>query len=567
MPAPSLIVACCAYLLLPADRSSDALDADDKAPAKAVQYFDLLSSARRAAAAGQHRNAVELYRKALAINADDGTVHRLLGHALYALQNFGEAATEYELARAHGFLEAADGAYRIAACYALAGEADLAFRWLESALRSRLKNRSQIAEDPRFERLRGDPRFAECVAALPRGIAGREAGWKHDLGFLASEIRRLHPSYAKELPRAFEERLRALERQVNSLTDRRIAIEIMALLASLGDAHSVMMPFGMKRGTLSRLPVQLYAFSDGIFVIDAPDSQREWIGSKVLEIGGREVDKLGVSIRPYLSRDNDQFLRFAVPFGLTMPDLLGAVGARVDGGQVKLRLLRDGRTSVVPIEGVEGPLDSEKLPLKLIPPKNRSSPPPDYLAHLAENFWLKSADSSSLYVQMNQCQDAEGKTLVQFAAAIAGKVKESRPRNLILDLRLNNGGNYEAMFPIAKSLINFQASRPDARLFVIIGRNTLSAAQNFIGLLDDVCEPIFVGEPSGSKPNHAGDDTLVTLPYSGIMASISCAYHQTNFRDGREWIAPGIPVGLSSEEYLGQRDPAIEAITSFIAKH
>ncbi len=105
---------------------------------------------------------------------------------------------------------------------------------------------------------------------------------------------------------------------------------------------------------------------------------------------------------------------------------------------------------------------------------------------------------------------------------------------------------------------------PHARLFVIEGRNTVSAAQNFISALDEMGTPIFVGEPSGSRPDHIGDDTTVVLPYSGIIISIACAVHQTSFRDAREWIAPNIPAALSSAEYFRNADPALDAVLTFI---
>ena len=304
-----------------------------------------------------------------------------------------------------------------------------------------------------------------------------------------------------------------------------------------------------------------------MFVIDAPDGQRDLIGSEVLEIGRRTVAALGDAMRPYLSRDNDAFLPFEVAFGLTLPDLLGALGADTNGAKVRLKLRKDKRTITADLAKQEGPLDLEKLPLKLIPPTGGDGPLPDYLTHLDDNFWLKKVDRETVYVQINQCRDQPKKTLGQFASEIDGAIATKKPRNLVVDVRLNNGGDFEATFVIVKSIIVFEKSRPDARLFVIIGRNTLSAAQNFVGLLDQLCEPIFVGEPTGSRPNHAGDDTEVVLPYSGVIGSISCAYHQTNYRDARRWIAPRIPVALSSQAYFARRDPVMEAVSLSIAEH
>src|SRR5262249_49298382 len=163
-------------------------------------------------------------------------------------------------------------------------------------------------------------------------------------------------------------------------------------------------PFGMRKGVLSRLPIHLYAFSDGLFIIDAPPAPSGLIGSKVLEIGGRDVSGLASAIRPYLSRETDALLAFEVPFALTLPDLLGAVGADTQGTDIRIKLRQEGRTFTAALAKMDGPLDPDKLPLKLIPPKGIMSPPPDYLARVKDNFWLKQVDRDTLYVQINQCQ-------------------------------------------------------------------------------------------------------------------------------------------------------------------
>src|SRR5262249_25423033 len=153
-----------------------------------------------------------------------GSVYRSLGKALFARKKYRESAAAYETARAAGFYESAVGAYEIAACYALSGDGDSALRWLEESLRSRLRERSQIGRDERFAALRKDPRFRRLAGELDPGVTGREEGWKFDLRFLTSEIRRLHPSYGKELPRDYARRLEALEQRLGAMTDPQIAL-------------------------------------------------------------------------------------------------------------------------------------------------------------------------------------------------------------------------------------------------------------------------------------------------------------------------------------------------------
>src|SRR5579862_6974185 len=99
------------------------------------------------------------------------------------------------------------------------------------------------------------------------------------------------------------------------------------------------------------------------------------------------------------------------------------------------------------------------------------------------------------------------------------------------------------------------------------GRNTFSAAQNFINQVEQWTDEIFVGEPSSSRPNFVGEDTEILLPFSGIQGSISSRYFQdSDPLDDRPWIAPDIPVALSSRDYFGGEDPVLRAALAHIAK-
>jgi hypothetical protein len=77
---------------------------------------------------------------------------------------------------------------------------------------------------------------------------------------------------------------------------------------------------------------------------------------------------------------------------------------------------------------------------------------------------------------------------------------------------------------------------------------------------------VFLGEPTGSSPNAIGEHTVVPLPYSGLMLSISSRYHQQSYPgDERAWIAPDVPVAMTSADYFAGRDPVLEAARAIIA--
>jgi hypothetical protein len=78
-------------------------------------------------------------------------------------------------------------------------------------------------------------------------------------------------------------------------------------------------------------------------------------------------------------------------------------------------------------------------------------------------------------------------------------------------------------------------------LYVIIDRRTFSAAMNAVSHFGKYTVAVFVGEPTGGKPNAPGDETFFTLPYSGIMVNLSDRYWQGTWPDDFSvWHAPEI---------------------------
>ncbi len=136
-----------------------------------------------------------------------------------------------------------------------------------------------------------------------------------------------------------------------------------------------------------------------------------------------------------------------------------------------------------------------------------------------------------------------------------------------MDLRHNGGGDTYLYPPLLKTLLFYELTQPDGRIFALIGRNTFSAAQNFTNDVDRLTAAVFVGEPTGSRPSFVGESTRVVLPYSDVGVSISTRLHQHAYAtDRRIWVAPDIPVALSSTDYFANRDPALAAILEIICQ-
>jgi len=159
----------------------------------------------------------------------------------------------------------------------------------------------------------------------------------------------------------------------------------------------------------------------------------------------------------------------------------------------------------------------------------------------------------------------DGETVAQFGKRTVEMFEAKKARALVIDVRLNNGGNNFLGRAFFQTILKSDALNEDARLFVITGRETFSACQNFCNWLDRQTPALFVGEPTGSRPNFIGEGNNIILPYSGLTANASSRYWQDSVsEDMRVWIAPDLAAEMTSDDYRNHRDPALAAILEYL---
>ena len=175
------------------------------------------------------------------------------------------------------------------------------------------------------------------------------------------------------------------------------------------------------------------------------------------------------------------------------------------------------------------------------------------------------ADARTLYVQYNRVRDTPEESVERFVDRVFTMVGREGLHRLILDIRLNGGGNMSLNRPLIHRLIRCDALNQWGKFFVIIGRLTFSAAMNLAVDLERHTRALFVGEPTGARPNHYGENADIVLPHSGLRCTASALWWQySDPRDDRPWIAPDIPAALWSADYAANRDPAVEAILRYV---
>jgi outer membrane murein-binding lipoprotein Lpp len=383
-----------------------------------------------------------------------------------------------------------------------------------------------------------------------------------DIHTLMSEIERIHPDPFHATPKAaFEAAANELAARAPSLSQDQLLVEVMRFTSLLGerDGHSGVFPLDTSNARVLHLfPLYLYKFSDCLFVVSAP-SNRALVGSKLLAVDGIPVDELERQVRPLVPRDNeatrtDRFMSF-----MLTAEILHGLGLRATTGPANFTLQKPG---AAPQDVALAPVTNAAYLRLMTPefpsfvyalPRRRA---PLYLRRRGEDHYVTTLDRGRVvFVGYNLTL---GGTFGE-ASRVAKLASKRKVRKVIVDVRLNPGGDNHTYAPLLRALRAKSVNRR-GKLVVLISRSTFSAAQNFITDLERRTWATFIGETSGGSPNLYGDTEPVELPAAGLRVNIAARYWQKSFAgDKRVAIEPKVSVPLSSTAFFRGRDPVLAA--------
>lgn len=400
-----------------------------------------------------------------------------------------------------------------------------------------------------------------CLFSTPLGEDTTTANWSGDVDFLLSKVLTVHPNpFRRHTLSDWQHEANQLKKHPPD-NKAKAALSLYQFLAMAADGHTeeAFAP-PVLRGHW--LPLHIRRFSDGWFVRTGHRRYRTLFGKPITSIGDTPIGTVIQRLRPLVSYDN-------------------AIGA-LDGIGNLMR-------NTVVLEALEiAPRDSVEITVQ-----NKDGSREHLTVSATNDAWVSKGwidvdqelnpgqkplyrrfdrnydfeylnEERIIYVWFGTIRDEDDITIAEFFSRLFTFIQEHEVERFILDLRENSGGNLELNGPVLHGLIACQKVNYPGGLFVIIGRDTYSAAMNLAVLLERHTYALFVGEPTGATPNHFGDTQKFTLPYSKLTVEISELYWQNSDpRDNRPWITPDIPVQFSFADFLQHRDAALEKIRNF----
>ena len=387
--------------------------------------------------------------------------------------------------------------------------------------------------------------------------------WVTDIDFLAKELPRKHYDFFTiKDKQEFLVELDKIKLISTKLSDFEVAIKLQQLIAGFGDSHTSI-NFGQLIDKNNILPLHLYWFSDGLYILHTTQENYEILGHQILSVNGFTLETIADSLSTLITKDNQAIIKNSIPKLLPLVQVLEYFGF-INGQEIVLELM-----------DINGIKKSHIIRPAEMTRQNRKMYKPDSLALCFRDeraFFIDyyQASDNIYYLQYNRCwskelelqygnaQNAEKMpSFKEFEEKVFQTITKHSIDKVVFDIRFNGGGNSSQVTEFVVKFAKILEKNAETKIYVILGRHTFSSA--ILNAMDFklITNATFIGEETSGKPNHFGEVKSFQLPNSGIKVNYSTKYFKRT--DGKvSTLSPEIKLESSFSDFDHGIDPAYE---------
>lgn len=390
-----------------------------------------------------------------------------------------------------------------------------------------------------------------------------QAQWHQDLRFLATELPKRHANAFHFLSRAvFDQEVTQLDRTLDTLNRDEIFVGMDRIENSIGDGHTyIRVP-----DDAPIFPVHFERFGNDYRLVSSRDvpGARGALSGRLIAIGTMPVDRARELLLTLTPADETPALREVRATALLNGGMvLHGSGIIPDRDTVRYVVRTDaGQDISLEYHGeagqFRGPEITDILETGWL---HAAAHPALYLQQPDQNFWCTYLSAS----QTGYCDFRSYKDLRHTARALTDLVQRDHPSHLIIDLRLNAGGDFDqGLEYVVNPIRRMTEINRSGHLFVLIGPRTFSAAMANAAHFRARTKAILVGQPIGEKPNSYQEAREMTLPNSRWVARYSVRFYRFTTGDDN-CIRPDRDIPETWEDFQAGRDPVLDWVLHTIS--
>lgn len=425
---------------------------------------------------------------------------------------------------------------------------------------------------------------AQTVSAIP---AASIEGRRGDIAAFRQSFLAPDRSYSDAARAEAERRLTTLDADAGTVSQAYFELELGRIVALADNGHTVYFP-GPRSGRFNRVAdFRLAPFGEDFYVLRASPAHADLLGARLVAIDGRPIAEVRDVARTLIGGTPAWRDRFA-PFFFESPEQMQALGVAANTDRANYRFrLANGRTvtrrfnaeapgaarvsadvdrwyypAPVEGEGTRALLSEANAPWSLQEPQTL--------------FRMRDAPEIDAFViELRQNYGTSEQNIIDFMFNALEAARHSGRNNLVLDMRMNGGGDLN----ITRDWSRILPYTVNGRTFVLTSPWTFSAAISTVGYMEQQGRNriTIVGESVGDRLDFHSEGDITTLPHSG--ARILNATERHDYRTGCrnienchgsvvrnsisvESLAPDIEAPWTIEAYSAGRDPAMEAVAA-----
>jgi hypothetical protein len=395
-------------------------------------------------------------------------------------------------------------------------------------------------------------------------------------------------SYSQAARAEAQARLAALEARVSDVSQVYFELELARIVALADNGHTNFFA-GPRSSRYNHVPLRLTPFGEEFYVVRATAEHADLLGARLIAIDGSAIEALRGGARSLAGgvaswRDRTAPDLFESPEQLQALALTSAMDEATYSFALPSGAIVERRIAAGPPDPARGVFDASRWLYPALTPLEHA----DWRAALPEQAtpwslrdpdkpfrWRMLGELEAMIVDLRQNNDGVGRTMRDFLGEVQREIAARRPRQFVLDLRMDGGGDLNTTRDFVQALPQLVPGR----IFVLTSPWTFSAAISTAGYLKQAAPArvLIVGEGVGDRLQFFAEGDVVALPNSHALILLATERHDyatgcRGFSDchgsvRRNPIAiasldPDIAAPWTIEAYLAGRDPAMEAVAA-----
>ncbi len=354
---------------------------------------------------------------------------------------------------------------------------------------------------------------------------------KEDLKFLVKKLEEIHPDPYRHINQAKEFFEKSLEKSLE-VENEYFILAIQESLALLGDLHT-----GVTGILEEPLSTQYVSINDAFYITRSNEANPEMLTAKLLGINGHDLQEIIPKISKLSSNESLEVLQKDLSAFLQCNKILRYYGfsnseevtIQTDKGDFKVKQNESRGETREPLLWTEDQ-------------KNNKT-------YIGNNIYQARIEANCLLFQYNKCSN-KGHNDEELSSFKKDLLENSqKAKNIIVDLRLNKGGNTDIMEDLFEKLPN------DKKIYVAMGKSSTSSAIHHIVYLKTNKNAILIGETAGQRTRRFGNKNDILLPNSKIKMIFSSKDFDLLPEEKSDILEPDIKIPVTIEDYVNNSDP------------